>query len=104
MTAEGDNRVLLQKVAKETLALLSKGKHAFPEVAASSHPINIERADLNDLFALFVMREQSQLLELAEQMQSKMGAGKKLFDVSVALCASRAQEGGGTQPQVPRLL
>jgi len=84
MTAEGDNRVLFQKVSKETLALISKGKHTFPEVArsrGSSQPIDIASATLADLLWLFVEREKRQFLGLAADMQSKMASGAKLFDV-----------------------
>jgi len=84
MTAEGDNRVLFQKVAKETLALIQQKKHVFPAVARSrgdSQPIDIASASLQDLLWLFVEREKRQYLGLASDMARKMKAGAKLFDV-----------------------
>jgi len=84
MTAEGDNRVLFTKVSKEVLGLISKGKHQFPSVARSrgdASPIDIASAPLSDLLWLFVERERQQFTELSTQMQSKMAAGAKLFDV-----------------------
>jgi acyl-CoA oxidase len=85
MTAEGDNRVLFQKVTKETLALLSKGKHKFPRIQRSKGdaPIDIATATLEDLLWLCVEREKLQFTGLAGEMQTKIGGGAKLFDVSV---------------------
>jgi acyl-CoA oxidase len=76
--------VLFTKVAKETLGLISKGKHTFPTVQRSrgdAQPIDIATATLADLLWLFVAREKAQFEELSAQMQSEMAKGKKLFDV-----------------------
>jgi acyl-CoA oxidase len=84
MTAEGDNRVLFQKVSKETMALITKGKHTFPVIKRSngdSNPIDISNAKLNDFLWLFVERERIQFTELITDMQNKLSSGKKLFDI-----------------------
>lgn len=85
-TAEGDNRVLFTKVAKEVLALIAKGKHQFPTVPLSgggthSQSIAIETATLSDLLYLFVSRERQLFLQLGSELKAKMSTGQKLFDV-----------------------
>lgn len=68
--------VSVRQVTKETLALLSKGKHKFPSVRRSrgdSAPIDIATATLDDLLWLFVERERMQLTSLREIMQQKLG-------------------------------
>jgi len=80
MTAEGDNRVLMQKVTKELLTFLRNGKYSFPSTSAPAS-LSFETATLNDLFHLFVKREKALLNSLANKLQSKMGAGSTLFDV-----------------------
>lgn len=80
MTAEGDNRVLMQKVAKENLAFLAKGQFTFPETKTSGASLTTD-VPLADLLHLFVAREKHVMFGLAGRMRSKMGSGKKLFDV-----------------------
>ena len=84
------------QVTKETLALLSKGKHVFPSVRRSrgdSTPIDVSSATLDDLLWLFVERERLQLTSLGDAMAQKLGQGKKLFDVwSVAAAITHACE------------
>lgn len=45
LTAEGDNRVLMQKVTKEVMALAQQGKHRIPKVCPPSI--------IFEIFALF---------------------------------------------------
>jgi len=79
MTAEGDNRVLYQKVAKELLTRLQKGKHAFGDTATQGGvnwdcPSSVQR-----VLAAF---EKVSLMDLATTMQTKMVKQKKaLFTV-----------------------
>lgn len=87
MTAEGDNRVLMQKVSKELLAAARKGKRRVPEVA-DSVPERLEASSLAAMLAdpaavlgFFVRRENYALLQLATTLQSKMAAGSTLFEV-----------------------
>ena len=79
MTAEGDNRVLMQKVSKELLAALRRGAHPLEPVALQ--PAGADLADPQTLLSIFKVREATRLLELAKRMQEKTGAGEKLFDV-----------------------
>jgi len=74
MTAEGDNSVLMQKVAKELGQRLQTGKHKFPRRRA-------ETTNLNKLFNMIVLREKKCLMGLGMAMKTKMAAGKSLFEV-----------------------
>ena len=56
MTAEGDNRVLMQKVAKELLGLLKKGKYAIPDIRSSVHGSS-DLQHPEHLLSLFAARE-----------------------------------------------
>ncbi|KAG0350021.1 hypothetical protein BG005_010439 [Podila minutissima] len=81
MTAEGDNSVLMQKVAKELVTLIQKGeidgKHLPNPKSAQTWDIT----SLDSLYKLFQLREAGLFQELATAMQTKMGKGKPLFDV-----------------------
>lgn len=76
ISAEGDNAVLIQKVAKELLAAVKKGTVKY---------------DLNlgwngnycqlGLLKLIRLREQRLASQLDSEMKRKMGSGKSLFDV-----------------------
>eukprot|EP01116_Phalansterium_solitarium_P001542 TRINITY_DN11350_c0_g1_i1.p1 TRINITY_DN11350_c0_g1~~TRINITY_DN11350_c0_g1_i1.p1 ORF type:complete len:643 (+),score=249.91 TRINITY_DN11350_c0_g1_i1:115-2043(+) len=79
MTAEGDNRVLMQKVAKELLAAFGSGAHQIPDTKLSGSAPNLGNAD--DLFHLFCLRERVLLTELGTHLQTEMASGAKLFDV-----------------------
>merc|ERR1719320_243522 len=74
MTAEGDNSVLMQKVAKELGWRLQTGKHKFPKRRD-------ETRNLNKLFNTMVLREKKRLLGLGKVMKTKMSSGKSLFEV-----------------------
>jgi len=79
MTAEGDNRVLMQKVAKELLAAVAHGRHclAAPEGPAAQADL----LDLPTLLGAFRAREALRLTELGTRLQSRLGEGAKMFDV-----------------------
>ena len=75
MTAEGDNAVLMQKVAKELLAAVAKGSVRLPLVADAHLVAESEEGlmDLNGLFKLFQAREISLVKELSGKMKSCKG-------------------------------
>jgi acyl-CoA oxidase len=84
MTAEGDNRVLMQKVAKELLDRYTAGR--LPAVAAEAAappplPAAARIRDAATLALLLRRREARTLAALAAAMSTKIGAGAALFDV-----------------------
>ncbi|KAF9343732.1 hypothetical protein BGX26_005298, partial [Mortierella sp. AD094] len=81
MTAEGDNSVLMQKVAKELVTLLQKGQLDISHLPNPKEAQNWDVTSLDSLFKLFQLREAGLFKELASAMQSKMGKGKALFEV-----------------------
>ncbi|KAG0241082.1 acyl-CoA dehydrogenase/oxidase [Mortierella sp. GBAus27b] len=91
MTAEGDNSVLMQKVAKERLALLQKlqtsgGAGVVADVdlkvlAKKKHATTLDVGSLDDQLILFQIREIGLFQELGTSMQEKMSTGKALFNV-----------------------
>lgn len=78
MTAEGDNRVLMQKVAKELLDRIQNGTHQFPRVPKPSALANV---DMDFMYSLLVFREMMLSKTLAVSMQKGDGSGKSIFDV-----------------------
>ena len=82
MTAEGDNRVLMQKVSKEILALAGEAKWSVPKVDSNLLKGNLdETASFETLLALVAVREKKNISALSKTIQEKIGAGKSLFDV-----------------------
>ncbi|KAF9964008.1 hypothetical protein BGZ65_011599 [Modicella reniformis] len=92
MTAEGDNSVLMQKVAKERLALLQQlqklgsvgpgGDIDFKELEKKrKHAQALDVNSLEDILTLFQLREAGLFQELGSSMHSKISGGKALFDV-----------------------
>lgn len=81
MTAEGDNSVLMQKVAKELVTLLQKGQLNFNHVANPKDAASWDITSLDSLYKLFQLREAGLFKELASAMQTKIGGGKPLFEV-----------------------
>ncbi|KAF9923272.1 hypothetical protein FBU30_006650 [Linnemannia zychae] len=85
MTAEGDNSVLMQKVAKEQLALLKrqhqdKGRNLEQSFAQmKSTAIDID--SLTGLLDLLRLREAGIFYELDSVLQSKIATGKSIFQV-----------------------
>jgi len=96
MTAEGDNKVLLQKVAKETLSRIGKGSHEFPDVrpasASNCTGIDINATTLQDMLFLFVEREKKMFGELQTKLHHGMSAeSKPLYDVWMFECNDEIQ-------------
>lgn len=86
MTAEGDNRVLMQKVAKETLDRFTAGKlpHLKADAAAPA-PVQVASPQaLGEaaLLATLLRRREARLFDaLAASMASQLSAGATVFDV-----------------------
>jgi len=90
ITAEGDNRVLMQKIAKELLSGASKAQIA-KEMVAGFLPSAMRRAvdgtlsgDLDDLQLLLKIlqtRESRRLSELATKLNNGKKQGKSIFNV-----------------------
>jgi len=81
MTAEGDNRVLMQKVSKELLGLLNKGQHDFGSLLSFKSGDEQSFENINYLYHLFTLREKKLLIALATKLKTKMKGGDSLFDV-----------------------
>eukprot|EP01137_Pigoraptor_chileana_P037393 Opistho-2@34398 len=81
MTAEGDNRVLMQKVTKELLSLLQSGK--WQPVENTGEEFKGAKDFGNPAYQKYLLdqREGRLILKLGERMMQKMGSGKELFDV-----------------------
>ena len=89
LTAEGDNRVLMQKVAKELLAMADK-KELMKDVAISYLPgvarrvvDGVQSSELEDRevqLKLLQTRERILLAELASRLQSAKKKGESLYD------------------------
>ena len=79
MTAEGDNRVLYQKVTKELLSRMQKGIHAFGKVGNGNIDWNDPQSIQENVFNKM---EKMCLMDLAQTMQTKIMKDKKpLFQV-----------------------
>ena len=87
MTAEGDNRVLMQKVTKETMALRQKKRFLPPPLSSSHSPsslasTSISSLDTAQLLDLLVAREQHLFAQLGQSMAQKVGGQHEpLFSV-----------------------
>ena len=89
ITAEGDNRVLMQKIAKELLGLASK-KQIAKQTIINQLPSSIRRSidgtligSLSDhrfLLRLLEVREAHRLCELAVRLNQNKKKGKSLYD------------------------
>lgn len=80
ITAEGDNSVLMQKVAKELLADVQAGRYQPVKIDESSAS-SLEYGSLDTFLKLFAVRENGYLLKLGKSLQKRMGEGAILFDV-----------------------
>lgn len=78
MTAEGDNSVLMQKVAKELLSMV-KSKTYEPPQTNSKATANI--TNLEYLFHIVGLREKNLLSSLGMKLATKMKQGEQLFDI-----------------------
>jgi acyl-CoA oxidase len=85
MTAEGDNRVLMQKVVKDIMADMQKKLHKMPQLTVCPKkqiPNMKSIATLEVLTNLIYYREQALVKSFAKLMQKKiMEEGKPFFDV-----------------------
>ncbi|KAJ1658655.1 hypothetical protein IWQ61_002143 [Dispira simplex] len=81
ITAEGDNAVLMQKVAKELLAAVKKGQYRIPTPTQTIHPHQWDVTQLDHLVDYIKLRLGALVQELDNSMKSKMAQGKKLFEV-----------------------
>eukprot|EP00735_Rhodelphis_limneticus_P010469 TRINITY_DN3213_c0_g1::TRINITY_DN3213_c0_g1_i1::g.29727::m.29727 TRINITY_DN3213_c0_g1::TRINITY_DN3213_c0_g1_i1::g.29727 ORF type:complete len:668 (+),score=204.20,sp/P0CZ23/ACOX3_ARATH/34.58/3e-103,ACOX/PF01756.14/3.2e+03,ACOX/PF01756.14/7.7e-19,Acyl-CoA_dh_M/PF02770.14/3.8e-11,Acyl-CoA_dh_1/PF00441.19/6e-06,Acyl-CoA_ox_N/PF14749.1/0.27,Acyl-CoA_ox_N/PF14749.1/7.1e+02 TRINITY_DN3213_c0_g1_i1:62-2005(+) len=90
ITAEGDNRVLMQKVAKELLQYMKDGKpllgrsENFKDLAkAAKDSISADQAWTNPDFlrALLYKREAMKVVQLATLLEQKRKGGESFFDV-----------------------
>lgn len=85
ITAEGDNRVLIQKVAKELTTDIAKGKIEHPKMTMcpKNQIPKLDRLDnLEVISNLLAYRQTSLVTKLINSMQTKiMEQGKPLFDV-----------------------
>ena len=81
MTAEGDNSVLMQKVAKELLAAIQSGQTSLPVVSDAGSADSWDLRDFRNMLKLLQLREIAYVKKLGTQMKEKMASGQKLFDV-----------------------
>jgi acyl-CoA oxidase len=81
ITAEGDNAVLMQKVAKELLTAAQQGHYVPVKVDDVKSAPTWTYDDLSTFLKLFALRENAHLLQLGKTMQSRMAEGAQLFDV-----------------------
>lgn len=81
ITAEGDNSVLMQKVAKELLSAVQAGQYQPVKIDDISGASNWEYGTLETFAKYFAIRENGYLLQLGKTLQKRMGEGANLFDV-----------------------
>lgn len=85
MTAEGDNRVLMQKVVKDILSDLQKQKHRLPAMSKCPRkgiPSQDSVTDLETLVNLVYYREVAEIKNMTDILKKKvMEEGKPFFDV-----------------------
>ncbi|KAJ3085618.1 hypothetical protein HK102_013990 [Quaeritorhiza haematococci] len=81
MTAEGDNSVLMQKVAKELLSGFEKGKVKYSSALHSADTTTLDVTKFENLVTVVRKRELVLLTQLGKNMSSKLKSGAKLFDV-----------------------
>lgn len=82
MTAEGDNCVLMQKVAKELLSDLQSGKISLPTMKRTQAALlNANLADIEVLRDLLVAREVAMIECLQSTLATGMGQGKSIFQI-----------------------
>ncbi|KAI9595005.1 acyl-CoA oxidase [Syncephalis fuscata] len=81
ITAEGDNSVLMQKVAKELLADVQKGIEKLPEVNRSGAPATWSLNDINVLLDLINIQSNTHVKELGKRMAGGKAEGKSIYQV-----------------------
>ena len=85
MTAEGDNRVLMQKIVKDILSDMQKDQHKAPPMTKCPKrgiPAQDSITDLETLVNLIYYREVAELKAITEALQQKIiTEEKKFYDV-----------------------
>jgi acyl-CoA oxidase len=76
ITAEGDNRVLFQKVAKELLDKFVKGSHSIPLGSSAE-----SKGELEETFSLLCRREKLCFETLSKAMMKTLGQKEEVFKV-----------------------
>jgi len=76
LTAEGDNRVLMQKTCKELLSRLQRGLYKFPKISGS-----VDLTNCQSLRHAFVQREKQLFTKLAMTIAMETKKGASIFDV-----------------------
>jgi len=79
MTAEGDNSVLMQKVAKEVLSLFQAGE--LSRLPFAEREISFSFDCLPDLLYLLSVKESRQFVELGTEIQQGVAAGKSVYEI-----------------------
>lgn len=90
-TAEGDNRVLMQKIGKDVLAWFTSGKRKLPQNFGSQYPGYKDFRNISYLQWLFAQREATIAVDLQGFMDREMKAGVPLFEVWMKKCSDFAQ-------------
>ncbi|CAG8474108.1 3469_t:CDS:10 [Diversispora eburnea] len=81
MTAEGDNSVLMQKVAKELLSDVQSGEYRLPEVPDIQNALKWNVASLENQLKMFRSREQILIKELETSMKNKTASNVSIFEI-----------------------
>ena len=85
MTAEGDNRVLMQKVVKDIMTDMQKGIHDLPEMTMCPKreiPSKSSVTDFETLKNLIFWKEACEIKTFGKLIQKKMmEEGKPFFDI-----------------------
>ncbi|KAK9700578.1 hypothetical protein K7432_012129 [Basidiobolus ranarum] len=81
ITAEGDNSVLMQKVAKELLDAVRSNTANLSTIANRSKPNTWRLDSLDDLADFARLRSDLLIKELSQKMATKVGQGKTIFEV-----------------------
>lgn len=75
MTAEGDNRVLMQKVVKDIMSDMQSGKHELPEMTQCPRreiPAKDSIADFETLKNLIFYKEVAEIKSFGKLLQKKI--------------------------------
>ena len=84
ITAEGDNAVLMQKIAKEILSGMQSGNYTQPSLSmcpARELPNRTDISNFDTQLEFLRAREVTLVNELTNNMTEKFGSGKPLFDI-----------------------
>ena len=85
MTAEGDNKVLMQKVVKDILTHERKGKHDSAKIAKDMIQSIGSRTDVSDfdtLKTLIFFRESYEIKQISKMLQKQVfEEGKPFYDI-----------------------